>query len=156
MLAVDLGLRTGFAWFGRRGQVLAYRSQHFGTRSALRGGAREVLREREGTAVAVLEGDRTLARIWAREAERSGIVPIEVRPETWRERLLHRRERRSGARAKQAAGELAEQIIHWGDAPAINGELRHDTAEALCIGLWGLLAAGWIDELPAGLDPRRR
>ena len=29
--------------------------------------------------------------------------------------------------------------------------LRHDTAESILIGMWGLLAVGWLDRLPPAI-----
>ena len=62
------------------------------------------------------------------------------------------RDRRSGAGAKQSADTLARRIIDWSGAPRPKA-LRHDAAEAIALGLWGVLDAGWLDELPRALRP---
>jgi hypothetical protein len=38
-------------------------------------------------------------------------------------------------------------VIEWSGA-ARPTSLRHDAAEAILIGLWGLLEAGWMGRLP--------
>jgi hypothetical protein len=45
---------------------------------------------------------------------------------------------------------LARQIILWFGASRPTA-LRHDTAEAILIGLWGVLAVAWLETLPEGL-----
>ena len=46
--------------------------------------------------------------------------------------------------------ELARRVIEWCGAPRPTS-LRHDAAEAILIGLWGVLELGWVDALPAGV-----
>jgi hypothetical protein len=155
LVAVDLGLRTGVAVYDGTGRLQRYGSRNFGTRSRLRGGAEAVLREVGRVDVLVVEGDRALGDVWAASAGRRGATTIAVSPERWRERLLHARERRSSRIAKAAADRLARRTIDvLGDRRPTS--LRHDAAEAVLIGLWGCLEVGWLVELPAELDPRRR
>ena len=53
------------------------------------------------------------------------------------------REQRSATLAKRAAGTVARRVIAWSGAPRPTS-LRHDAAEAILIGLWGVMALGWI------------
>jgi hypothetical protein len=155
LVAVDLGLRTGLAVFGPEGRLERHASRHFRNRSALRAGADALLREIDDLEVLVVEGDRTLAVAWERHVARRGARTLTVTPEVWRARLLHPRERRDTRTAKAAADTLARSAIeHLGDAAPTS--LRHDAAEAVLIGLWGVLEVGWLSELPPALDPRRR
>jgi hypothetical protein len=150
LLAVDVGLRTGLAFYHREGRLLRYRSQNFGSALRLRRGVRRLLAETPGLLRLVLEGGGPLGEIWSREAQRRDLPVRRVSAEEWRERLLLPRERRSGARAKDSAGEMARKVIDWSGA-AQPTSLRHDAAEAILIGLWGLLDAGWLVELPREL-----
>lgn len=150
LVAVDLGLRAGIATFGDDGRLRTYRSTNFGSRSRLRAGAPAVIGDLPGVTTIVVEGDRTLARLWLRAAERRGCIGIEVAPEVWRDRLLPLADRRSGDRAKQAADRLARRVIDWSGA-ARPTSLRHDAAEAICIGLWAVLDIGWLPGLPPEL-----
>jgi hypothetical protein len=151
LLAVDVGLRTGLAFYGRDGRLQRYRSQNFGSTLRLRRGVRRLLVETPGLLRLVLEGGGPLGEIWAREALRRGLPVRRVSAEEWREGLLLPRERRSGARAKDSAGDLARAVIAWSGA-ARPTSLRHDAAEAILIGLWGVLDAGWLPSLPRELS----
>jgi hypothetical protein len=155
LLAVDLGLKTGLALYGADGRLRWYRSKNFGTASRLKRGTHTILAELPTLAYVVIEGGGPLAEIWAREAERRNIVARLVSAETWRQALLHPRERRTAAQAKQFADTLARQVIDW-SAAARPTSLRHDAAEAILIGLWGVLAVGWLERLPPGLSRGHR
>ena len=150
LLAVDLGLRCGLARYDDTGRLVSYRSTNFGSVSRLRSAVWTILRDAGPPEHLILEGDRTLARHWRRAAERQGCQVHEVSPETWRQALLLARQQRSGADAKEAADELARQVIDWSGAPRPT-RLRHDAAEAILIGLWAVLEVGWLDELPPAL-----
>ena len=43
LLAVDLGLRTGFALYGRDGRLVSYRSQNLGSKARLKRAAGSLL-----------------------------------------------------------------------------------------------------------------
>jgi hypothetical protein len=155
LVAVDLGLRTGYAVYGRDGRLQRHGSRHFANRSRLRAGAAALLREVDHLAFLAVEGDRTLATAWQRHADRRGAATLTVAPEVWRARLLHPRERRDTRTAKRAASTLARVAIDdLCDAAATS--LRHDAAEAVLVGLWALLEVGWLQRLPPRLDPRNR
>jgi hypothetical protein len=150
LLAVDLGLRTGLALYGADGRLRWYRSQNFGTATRLRRAVHGVLRDLPEVRWLVLEGGGNLAEIWTREAERVGITVLRIPAERWREQLLYTREQRTGAQAKHHAGELARHVIDWSAAPRPTS-LRHDAAEAILVGLWGVLHVGLLDQVPARL-----
>ncbi|MGD8450935.1 MAG: hypothetical protein PVJ57_03880 [Phycisphaerae bacterium] len=150
LLAVDVGLRTGLAWYGQDGRLRAYRSRNFGNSVRLRRAARQLLDEFPGLVRLVVEGGGPLAEIWAHEAQRRQIGVWRVSAEQWRQVLLYPREQRGGRQAKETAGRLARQVIAWSGAPRATA-LRHDAAEAILIGLWGALAAGWLPRVPAEL-----
>ncbi len=152
LLAVDLGLRTGLALYDRTGRLLWYRSQNFGDRDALRRAVHRLLGDIEDLAVLVLEGGGPIADIWVRQADRRGIAVRRIGADAWRKDLLYRRQQRSGDQAKRSAGMLARRVIDWSAAPRPTS-LRHDAAEAILIGLWGVLEAGWLPALPDALKP---
>ena len=60
------------------------------------------------------------------------------------------KDRRGRDRSKLTTDVLARRIIEWSGAPRPTS-LRHDAAEAILIGLWGVLEAGWLEQLPAGI-----
>ncbi len=150
LLAVDMGLRTGLALYRRDGKLVWYRSSNFGRRSRLRQGVPGVLEPIPNLLYLVLEGGGPLADIWAREADRRAVEFRRIAAETWRQRLLLPRERGRRLQAKQVADRLSRRVIEWSGAPRPTS-LRHDAAEAILIGLWGVMAVGWLRELPPAL-----
>jgi len=150
LLAVDLGLKTGLALYGADGRLIWYRSHNFGSTERLRRGAHGILKELPGVAALVVEGGGNLAVVWEKEAAQRGILVRRIGSEVWRELFLFPRERRSGPEAKKHAGEIARKIIDWSGA-ARPSSLRHDAAEAILIGLWGVLQLGWLTALPLEL-----
>lgn len=147
LLAVDLGVRTGLALYGADGRLRWYRSQNFGNPARLRRGAAALLGDLPRAEHLVLEGGGPLAEIWAKEGTRRGLAIETVDAGTWRRALLYDREQRSGADAKANADALARRVIDWSGA-ARPTSLRHDAAEAILVGLWGVLRVGWLDGVP--------
>lgn len=150
LLAIDLGLRSGFALYGADGRLRRFFSRSFASISTLKRAAYGVLGELGPLALVVVEGDRALGDVWLKAAEKRGARGMFVSPERWRATLLYAREQRSGKEAKKNADALARAIIEWSHAPRPTS-LRHDAAEAILIGLWGVLEVGWLEGLPAEL-----
>ena len=148
LLAVDVGLRTGLALYRQDGRLLWHRSHNFGNSTRLRRAVQNLLRELPDLAWVVLEGGGPLADIWTHEAKRRQIHVRRISAEDWRTALLHPRQRRHGAQAKSSADAMARRVIEWSGA-ARPTSLRHDAAEAILIGLWGLVDGGWLKALPA-------
>lgn len=150
LLGVDLGLRTGLALYGSDGRLRWYRSQHFASRSTLRRGVHGLLDAESDLARLVLEGGGPIADIWERDAGRRGIPVRRIAAEDWRGRFFDPRSQRGRDRSKLSADELARRIIEWSGAPRPTS-LRHDAAEAILIGLWGVLDVRWLEGLPPEL-----
>ncbi len=144
---MDAGLRAGIAIYTGDGRLEAYRSTNFGALSRLKRGVYSVMRDVDGLAEVVVEGGGTHADPWLREIERRGVSGVRVDAGIWREKLLLPRDRRSGVDAKEQADTVARRIIEWSGATKPTS-LRHDAAEAILIGLWGVLRIGWIDAVP--------
>jgi len=150
LLAVDLGLKTGLALFEGQGKLLWYRSHNYGTTERLKRAVPKLMNGIPDLAVIVIEGGGNLATVWAKEAERRGITSLQISAREWRLLFLYSREQRSGVEAKSYAGETARKVIDWSNAPRPTS-LRHDAAEAIMIGLWGVLHMGWLSKLPEDL-----
>ncbi len=150
LLAVDLGVRTGLALYGSDARLLWYRSQNFGSAARLRRGVYTLIASLPDLHWLILEGGGPIADIWQREALRRQIAVKRISAEQWREVFLLPRERRSGALAKTHARELARRVIEW-SAASRPTSLRHDAAEAILVGLWGVLDAGWLEKLPGAI-----
>jgi len=147
LLAVDLGIKTGLVLYGRDGRLRWYRSKNFGSAARLRRGIYGLLREIPELTRIVLEGGGSVADIWEREAGRRGIPVRRISAEDWRRMLFYPREMRSGVQAKQNAVEMARRVIEWSGASRPTS-LRHDAAEAILVGLWGVVDAGWLGNVP--------
>ncbi|NJB69010.1 hypothetical protein GGQ74_002704 [Desulfobaculum xiamenense] len=147
LLAVDLGIRTGLALFAEDGRLVWYRSQNFGSHARLRRGAPGVLRSCDTLTSVILEGGGSIANIWEKEALRFGL-PVEIiSAETWRADFLKPSIRNNGPLAKLAADDLARRVIDASGAKRPTS-VRHDAAEAILIGLWGAIRAGWVGAVP--------
>lgn len=150
LLGIDIGLKTGLALYNEQGSLLWYRSHNFGTRQRLKSRVYTLLYEIQNLSTIVLEGGGSLASIWEKEALKQGIFFWKISAEKWRKKLLLPREQRTGYLAKQAAFNLAREVIVHSDIKRPTS-LRYDTAEAILIGLWGIIEAGWFKCLPDNL-----
>ena len=140
-------MRTGLALYGGDGRLVWYRSTNFGSMTRLKRGAYAVLNDIPDLDWMILEGGGDIAEVWEKEAEKRRVAVRRIGAERWRERLLYLREQRTGKLAKRNAGDLARRVIEWSGAPRPTS-LRHDAAEAILIGLWGVLYVEWLDALP--------
>ena len=149
LLAVDVGLHTGLALFDETPRLLWYRSHHLSTPQKLKKLAAKLLRSDPRPTHIYLEGGGPLAELWLHEADKLVISVKQVSAELWRERLFYARQRASGAQAKKEAATLARRVAVdlGGKKPT---QLRHDTAEAILVGLYGLLDLGWLEKWPIG------
>lgn len=147
LLAVDLGIKSGLAIYADTGRLVAYRSTNFGSRARLKKAAYGVLRDVDGLAHVLAEGDTLLGDIWRHEALKRGATFELITAEVWREEFLFKRHRRSGQDAKARADTLARQVIDWSGAERPTS-LKHDAAEAILIGLWGVIKRGWLSDNP--------
>jgi hypothetical protein len=150
LLAVDLGLRTGLAFYAPDARLVWYRSQHFASRASLRRGVHGLLDAEPDVGLLVLEGGGPIADIWVREAQRRGLSVQRISAQDWRGRFFDPKDQRGRDRSKLTAGVLARRIIEWSGAPRPTS-LRHDAAEAILIGLWGVLEVGWLEKVPDGI-----
>ncbi len=150
LLAVDVGLRTGLAYYNYRGKLEWYRSKQFGNSNQLRRAIFGLLEEHTEIEYLVIEGSGKYANPWQRAAAKRDLICTTISAETWRKQLLYPREQRSGSDAKRKAMQLALDVIIWSGAPKPTS-LKHDAAEAILVGLWGVLDARLLPELPPSL-----
>jgi hypothetical protein len=153
LLGVDLGLKTGLAYFTPDGRLAWYRSHNYGTPARLKRGVFGLLSQLPNLNIIVVEGGGTLSRIWEREAHRRQAEFQQIAAEHWRDLLLLPREQKSGPAAKRFAEQAARRVIAWSKLPKPTA-LRHDAAEAILIGLWGVLANDRLQGLPSELHIR--
>lgn len=154
LLAVDLGLRTGLALYGADGRLVWYRSQNFGARARLKKALPGLLRSAAPLEKVVLEGGGDLRDLWAKAATDAGVPVKTVQADEWRAALMIPRAQRTGADAKAHADTLARRVIAWSGAPRPTS-LRHDAAEAILVGLWGVVGMGWLDSVAPVLGSKK-
>ena len=153
MLGVDLGLKTGLALYAPDGRLTWYRSHNYGTPARLKRGVPGLLRTLPELNIVVVEGGGALSRVWEREAHRRQADFQQIAAEQWRDLLLLPREQKSGPEAKRFAEQAARRVIAWSKLPKPTS-LRHDAAEAILVGLWGVLTNGRLERLPPELHSR--
>ncbi len=147
LLAVDVGLHTGLALYSPDPKLLWYRSHHLSSPAKLKKVIGKLLREPPRPTHLLLEGGGPLAELWLHEAEKLAIQAKQIHAQQWRETLFFARQHRSSSQAKKQADGLARQVIDQlgGKKPT---SLRHDTAEAILVGLYGVLQLGWLAQWP--------
>lgn len=150
LLAVDLGVRAGFACWGDDLRLRWYRSHNFGAAPRMRRAVPGLLAGVPDLARVVVEGGGPLVTTWAAEAARRAVDFEQVSAEAWRGIFLLPREHGTGVQMKATADRLARRVIAWAGGPRPTA-LRHDAAEAVLVGLWGALSAGWLRRLPPEL-----
>ncbi len=143
LLAIDLGVKTGLAMYSSDGKLLWFRSHNYGNKSRLKKAIPNILSQEEDLRYVVIEGGGPLLKIWTREAERKNIGVIKTMADDWRKDILLAREQRKGSEAKHNAILYARQVI-ISLATHRATSLTDDAAEAILIGLWGMIKVGWI------------
>ncbi|MFW5734022.1 MAG: hypothetical protein ACOCWR_03080 [Oceanidesulfovibrio sp.] len=150
LLAVDVGLSTGFARFDGRGRLVWHGSHNFGSAARHKRGVVHILERAGAVDWLALEGGGPLLRHWENEARRRGIEVLPYSAEEWRMELFPARERTDGGRAKEYARSVADRLIAR-DGSAGPRETRFDAAEAICLGVAACLATGLLAEPAPGI-----
>lgn len=147
LLAVDAGIRAGLALYNMEAKLLWYESHNYGNRPALRRAVQSFLQKYPTIAWLIIEGGGPVADIWKNQAKKLFIKIRQIDAEKWRSELFYNKERRTGSLAKQNADALARKVINYSGLP-LPKALRHDAAEAILIGFWGLLDVNWLRTIP--------
>jgi hypothetical protein len=137
LLAIDVGMKAGFAWFDENGTLIRARSTRFAKRMTLKRALPSILTEIEGVTEVVLEGQGEIADIFKKGIQRTSLPVLQFSAEEWREDMLLPRERRSGQQAKAVAEAMALKIAHDSGNPP-KCAYDDDAAEAVLFGLWYL------------------
>lgn len=145
LLAVDLGVRTGFACFSNAPSLRWYQSANFGNAARMRKAIPAILGRWPDLAFLVIEGGGDLARPWVKEAGIRGLEVRIVSAEEWRKDILYPRQQRSGVQAKQNALTLARTVIDQLGASKPATPLQDDVAEAILCGYWAIGKKGWVN-----------
>lgn len=127
---------------------MAYHAQHYGNRDQLKRAVWGIMSGGDAPLeVLIMEGDRGLGALFAKLGHKWGVEVVFTDAHVWRPSLMDPKRRRSGEDAKAYADRLARAVITASGAPEPTA-LRHDAAEAILVGLWGVLARDWLDATP--------
>lgn len=154
LLAVDLGVKTGFAcWQTNDCRLLWYRSQNFGSKARLGKAADGILQMAGLPGVLLLEGGGGIAHLWQQSASRNGWSIRMIQAEEWRRGLIKQSEWLYTSYLKQLSVSYALKAAAWG-GHRVAGAMNHNTAEAILAGLWLLVQEGYCRETPWPLPQR--
>ncbi len=144
LLAVDLGVKTGYALYSNQGEFIRYHSQNFGNAQRLKKGVYGILKSCENLQYLYLEGGGKLEKFWIKEAKKLGVKVIQLHAHDWRNEIYPAAKHQDKSKqTKIFAEKKALEILSKQDAPTPSS-LTHDVAEAILIGYFGCLQLGWI------------
>lgn len=145
LLAIDLGVKTGWASYSQSGKLLDYGSHNYGNASRLKKAVYPLLTNFDGLHYLVIEGGGKLTKYWVKVARQLDIEVTQTHAHAWRKDLFRQKNMTNTKHMKQHAEEKAREIIE--DAGLSQPKrLKHDAAEAIMIGYWACLQAGWIKD----------
>ena len=70
LLAIDVGMKAGLAWFDEHGMLIRARSTRFANRAMLKRALPSILAELPGLSVVILEGQGDIADIFRKFIQR--------------------------------------------------------------------------------------
>jgi hypothetical protein len=148
LMSVDLGVKTGIAFFNSDGVLLWHKSQNFGNKVRLKKGIPYLLDTEDPADYLVIEGGGPLVKIWDNILIKRNIEVIHIMADEWRRELLFGREQRSGKQAKEMAIRYARSVVEtMGLKKTV--ALNDNAAEAILIGLYAMQKIGWINDASA-------
>lgn len=145
LLAIDLGVKTGWASYSLTGNLLDYGSHNYGNASRLKKAVYPMLTNFGGLRYLVIEGGGKLTKYWVNVARQLDIEVIQTHAHNWRKDLFKKKDITNTKHMKQHAEEKAREIIERAELSQPKS-MMHDAAEAIMIGYWACLQAGWIND----------
>jgi len=148
LLAVDLGVRTGLAFFSYEPSLIWYRSHNYGSKARLRKHIYSILKDIPPSSELLIEGGGDIASVWKKGADKCGIAYEQIYAEDWRPDILKPSSIKNAELAKAAADRAAQIAIKLYNAPKKYTIPNTDASEAILIGLWGLFKRGAVQSIP--------
>lgn len=146
LLAVDLGVKTGFSVFNSEGKLVWYQSRNFGNRKRLKEAIPEIIQRFDPLTHLFMEGGGEMGEIWTRATQYNRLEVAMIHAEEWRKDLFYPRELTHKRELKIKARHYAEKVIK---TLGIQKFLKPDAdaAEAILIGLWAAWKLGWVKDV---------
>ena len=145
LLAIDLGIRMGWASYTEDGSLTGFGSHNYGSAQRLKKAVYPLLMQFGDVEFLILEGGGKLTKYWAKEARRQSIEVIQTQAHIWRKSLFLQKDITHTSEMKKHADVRARQIIEESRLSQPK-TLMDDAAEAILIGFWGCLQTGWIKQ----------
>jgi|LZCG01.1.fsa_nt_gb hypothetical protein len=147
LLAIDLGVKTGYACYRDDGMLVWAQSHNYGNARRLKNGVYGIFQQCENLTQIVIEGGGHLEKHWIKLADKKHISVRRIHAHEWREPLFPGYRKRSSKQWKSDAIKTARAVLELAAISAPK-TMMHDQAEAILIGLWACKQTGWIDTLP--------
>lgn len=145
LLAVDLGVKTGYALYSDNGDLIRYHSHNFGNAQRLKKGVHGILKSCKNLQHLYIEGGGKLEKYWSKEAAKLGVKVNQLHAHDWRKEIYPTAKHQDKSKqTKIFAEKKALEILSKQNAPAPSS-LTHDVAEAILIGYYACLQIGWIN-----------
>ena len=145
LLAIDLGVRTGWACYTDKGQLYDFGSHNYGSAGRLKKAVYPFLMSFDNLEYLVIEGGGKLIKYWKNAAIQHGIIVMQTHAHVWRKELFLRKKITHSNQMKKHAGNEARAIIEQSELSQPKN-LRHDASEAILTGYWACYKIGWINK----------
>lgn len=136
-LAIDAGVKTGFALFSDQGTLLKFSSHNYGSMGCLKRDMKRFFILCDPLDAIIIEGGGNIAQAWRKEAECRNIDVIAFHAETWRREMFKISDPTKTKAVKELAIQTARKIIADAGLP-LPKTLMADAAEAILAGYWAI------------------
>jgi len=143
LLAIDLGVRTGWASYNDSGFLSGFGSHNYGSAGRLKKAVYPFLKQFKNLEFLIIEGGGKLSKYWEYVATQNSIEVIQTHAHVWRKELFLQKNITYSYKMKKHAERTAREIIEKSNLSQPK-DLKHDAAEAILIGFWGCLQIGWL------------
>jgi len=143
LLAIDLGVRTGWATFNEEGILTDVGSHNYGNAGRLKKAAYPFLVQFPDLRYLIIEGGGKLAKYWKNAAIQQSVKVIQTHAHVWRDELFQKKKITHTKPMKKHAEDEARSVIEKSKLSQPK-KITHDAAEAILTGYWACKEIGWL------------
>lgn len=143
LLAIDLGVRTGWATYDENGFLIDFGSHNYGNAGRLKKAAYPFLRQFTDLQYLIIEGGGKLTKYWKNAAHNQSIKVIQTHAHVWRDYLFRKKHITHTNPMKKHAEDEARGLIEKSNLSQPKN-ITHDAAEAILTGYWACKKLGWL------------